>query len=105
MKKNNLFLLITFLLALTSCQSVKDGLSGAKSSNNDEFLVQKKNPLVLPPKFSELPEPKNSEKKKVLYEEDLNIEKILDLEGETMTSKIEKNKSAEDFVLNNIKNN
>ena len=38
--------LLTFLILicffLTSCQSIKDGLSGRKSENSDEFLVQKK---------------------------------------------------------------
>jgi len=105
MKKNNLVLLLTFLLVLTSCQSVKDGLSGAKSANNDEFLVQKKNPLVLPPKFLELPKPKDTDEENVLFEDTLDIEKMLGLENRSATSETEINKSAEDFVLKNIKNN
>ena len=105
MKKNNLVLLLTFLLVLTSCQSVKDGLSGTKSSNNDEFLVQKKNPLVLPPKFLELPKPKDTDEENVLFEDTLDIEKMLGLENKSATSETEINKSAEDFVLKNIKNN
>ena len=47
-------------LILFSCQSVKDGLSGNKGDNSDEFLVQKKNPLVLPPDFKKLPTPDSS---------------------------------------------
>ena len=43
------FYLLIVLLSLSSCQSVKDGLSGTKQKNSDEFLVEKKNPLVLPP--------------------------------------------------------
>ena len=37
-------ILITFvlLIMLSACQSVKDGLSGTKQNNSDEFLVQKK---------------------------------------------------------------
>jgi len=35
-------ILIILIVAFTSCQSVKDGLSGRKSENSDEFLVQKK---------------------------------------------------------------
>ena len=34
------------MLAVTSCQSVKNALSGVKKENSDEFLVQKKNPMV-----------------------------------------------------------
>ena len=57
MNKN--FLLIILLLVLCSCQGVKDALSGKKYENNDEFLVIKKNPLVLPPNFKDLPTPKD----------------------------------------------
>ena len=42
------FLIVLFSIFLTSCQSIKDGLSGSKSENSDEFLVQKKNHLVMP---------------------------------------------------------
>ena len=59
MKKINISFVLVMIIFLTSCQSVKDGLSGRKSENSDEFLVQKKNPLVLPPDYSKLPLPKN----------------------------------------------
>ena len=61
MKKilKNTFYLFIVLIALNACQSVKDGLTGKKRSNSDEFLVEKKNPLVLPPEFQELPEPES----------------------------------------------
>ena len=49
-----LFLLL-IIISLYSCQSVKDALSGKKYESSDEFLVIKKNPLVLPPDFNELP--------------------------------------------------
>ena len=54
----NLFLIIS-LFVLCSCQGVKDALSGKKYESSDEFLVIKKNPLVLPPNFKDLPTPKN----------------------------------------------
>ena len=60
--KINKFALLTFfglLFLLTSCQSAKEGLSGGKKDNTDEFLVQKKNPLVLPPDYNDLPLPKD----------------------------------------------
>ena len=113
MKKNNLVLLLTFLLVLTSCQSVKDGLSGTKSSNNDEFLVQKKNPLVLPPKFLELPKPKDEEyddededdEKNLQSEEENDIKKKLGIKNESVSQSSKTRGTAEDFVLKNIKNN
>ena len=37
--------------------SVKRGLTGAKKNSADEFLVEKKDPLILPPDFENLPIP------------------------------------------------
>ena len=60
MKKNNypIFLLI-FLLLFSGCQDVKKGFSGKKIDQGEEFLVIKKNPLVVPPDFEKMPMPKN----------------------------------------------
>ena len=60
--KINKFALLTFfglLFFLSSCGSAKEGLTGGKKDNTDEFLVQKKNPLVLPPDYNDLPLPKD----------------------------------------------
>ena len=57
MDKN--FFLVISLLFLCSCQGVKDALSGKKYESSDEFLVIKKNPLILPPNFNDLPTPKD----------------------------------------------
>jgi len=57
MSKN--FYLIILLFFLCACQNVKDALQGKKYENTDEFLVIKKNPLVLPPNFNDLPTPKD----------------------------------------------
>ena len=109
MKINNIILILVIALTGLSCQSIKDGLSGSKSENSDEFLVQKKSPLVLPPKFLELPQPidKNDETdgKNIQSEEEIDIEKMLSIKSETVSEIINTNKTAEDFVLKNIKNN
>ena len=31
-----------------------------KKNNSDEFLVEKKSPLIMPPDYNELPEPNNN---------------------------------------------
>ena len=45
----------------TSCadtfSSVKRGLTGTKADSGDEFMVRKKDPLILPPDFENLPTP------------------------------------------------
>tara|TARA_B110000037_G_C16682890_1_gene327460 strand:+ start:70 stop:402 length:333 start_codon:yes stop_codon:yes gene_type:complete len=58
MKKNNLIIKsFLILLFLNSCGTVSEGLGGSKKNGNEEFLIEKKSPLVLPPSFGELPEP------------------------------------------------
>tara|TARA_Y100001936_G_scaffold238078_1_gene269460 strand:+ start:296 stop:610 length:315 start_codon:yes stop_codon:yes gene_type:complete len=54
-----LFLIFFMMFLLASCQAAKDGLTGKKRTNADEFLVEKKNPLVLPPSYGDLPNPDN----------------------------------------------
>ena len=105
MKINNIILILLVALVGLSCQSIKDGLSGKKSENSDEFLVQKKSPLVLPPKFLELPQPKDKDEENILLEEEIDIEKILNIKSQTISETNKSNKTAEDFVLKNIKNN
>ena len=58
--KINKFALLTFfglLFFLSSCGS--GALTGGKKDNTDEFLVQKKNPLILPPDYNDLPLPQD----------------------------------------------
>ena len=82
MKKNNypIFLLI-FLFLLSGCQDVKKGFSGKKIDQGEEFLVIKKNPLVVPPDFEKMPLPKNETEKsnsiKVENNQDSDFEKLL----------------------------
>ena len=49
--------LIIFLFSLNACQATKDALTLKKKPSGDEFLVEKKSPLVLPPNFGKLPLP------------------------------------------------
>ena len=103
--KINYFLIIilSFLMLLNSCQSVKDGLTGTKrSKGSDEFFVEKKKPLVLPPDFLDMPTPKPTEKKQ---RSGPTIEDILEInEDENNTSQSENDKSLEESILEKIKN-
>ena len=60
MLKKTIYIFLVFLL-VTSCggtfDSVKRGLTGSKANTADEFLVKKKDPLILPPDFENLPIP------------------------------------------------
>ena len=61
MIKNKIFFLFGIMFLITSCantwDSVKRGMSGRKANTSDEFLVEKKDPLVLPPNYDQLPTP------------------------------------------------
>ena len=50
-------LLFLILINLIGCQSAKDAFTLKKKNNSDEFLVEKKSPLVLPPDYGKLPVP------------------------------------------------
>ena len=66
-----------------SCQSLKNAVSGVKQENSDEFLVQKKNPLVLPPDFTDLPVPFEESSKVTEVQIEYDIEKLLGVENNT----------------------
>ena len=55
LKKITYILLFIFLVSCANTfDSVKRGLTGAKKNSADEFLVKKKDPLILPPDFENL---------------------------------------------------
>ena len=59
MHKKIIYILF-LLIFITSCgtfDSVKRGLTGEKKKSSDEFLIKKKDPLILPPDFEDLPLP------------------------------------------------
>ena len=104
MQNKYIFLIFIFFL-LNACQTIQDGLAGNKNKNSDEFLIEKKNPLEIPPDFGSLPKPKaESENADQAEEIEKDIEKLLQ-HSEIDTSFESKEKSAEDFVLKQIKNN
>ena len=106
MKKNNIFLILFVMLVLTSCQSLKNAVSGVKQENSDEFLVQKKNPLVLPPDFTDLPEPFEESTKVTEVQIEEDIEKLLGMENSVENTNNTSNAdSIESFILKKIKEN
>lgn len=91
---------------LLGCQSVKQGLEGSKKSKSaEEFLIEKKNPLVLPPDFSKLPTPKNSTENEI-DQGNFEIEDILKKNSKKNVKNSSKKKSSlEESILKKIKKN
>ena len=89
----NLILIILIPLFLYSCASAKSALQGQKrSEQSDEFLVEKKNPLAMPPDFDILPAPGNEQ---ALLGEDVDASEI------KMLLKIPKKNKDENISENN----
>src|SRR5210317_935470 len=53
------FIILNIVLMLCSCGTIKEGFTNQKKNSSDEFLVEKKLPLVMPPDYDELPIPKD----------------------------------------------
>ena len=97
------------LIILNSCglgSSIKSAVTGQTKPVGDEFLVEKKNPLVLPPNFNDLPEPKDG--KNLADGENFNVKdnvkKLIKNKG--LNENIEKENSLgslEESILKKIK--
>ena len=61
MKYIKIIVFLNFILFFSSCTSVKEGFSNQKRNNSDEFLVEKKSPLITPPDYNDLPVPGSNE--------------------------------------------
>ena len=81
-------LIIIFSLSLYACGTVKEGFSAKKrSEQSDEFLVQKKNPLAMPPDYEKLPTPGNQEVSPETFSGNDEVKDLLNIqEGEISNS-------------------
>ena len=99
--------LLFFLLFLYSCGSVGEALQGKKRSDQgDEFLIDKKNPLTMPPDFDKLPIPGEASIKstKDIVSDQSKIENLLkNSEILNDTSSSEQSTSIESSILKKIK--
>jgi len=103
MKYFKIFTLICFVLYIYSCGTIKEGFTNQKKNSSDEFLVEKKSPLVLPPDYDNLPSPDIGS-----LDNDRNENKIKDLvsTNENLSEKKnEINDSLEESLLKKIKKN
>ena len=102
---NKKLLFIVTLFFLSSCQNVKDALTGKKYENSDEFLVIKKNPLILPPNFNDLPSPKDVVDNNQIENIENEIEDLISSVKDNSEELLESSSSSdtESFVLEKIK--
>ena len=67
------FIILNIILMLYSCGTIKEGFTNQKKNSSDEFLVEKKSPLVMPPSYGELPIPTNEKTSKKNQTNNINI--------------------------------
>ena len=103
MKKITVFFIALFFLA--SCGSSKDAFTLKKKSSTDEFLVEKKKPLVLPPDYGKLPMPQDSQINNNNEIEDEEINFLINNDSKNLSSTVEKDSkstSIEKSILEKI---
>ena len=104
---NKIIIIIFFLITActSSWENIKKGLGGAKRTSTDEFLVRKKEPLVMPPKWKNLPEPGGVMKSDDEVREPTDIEELIKLgkNKESSTNYEQGNGSLEESILKRIK--
>tara|TARA_B100001287_G_C22216269_1_gene314790 strand:+ start:79 stop:351 length:273 start_codon:yes stop_codon:yes gene_type:complete len=86
------------------CSSIKEGFRSQKKNSTDEFLVEKKSPLVMPPEYNELPVPEIENFESEIEEEN-DIKKLLTNSNNTNSNSNEQNKNFKNSILDKIKNN
>ena len=99
-----IFIFVMFAIFTSGCQGIKESLSNKRKANTDEFLVKKKNPLIMPPEFYELPRPADANEI-VKKEEDKDIDLLKLLKTNKNKTKIITNKSLEKSILKELNKN
>ena len=106
MNKLILFLIL-ILFAVNGCSSVKEAFDPQRKNGSEEFLVEKKAPLSMPPNFDELPIPK-SQKTEEIEQEDGIQNLILSTENNEQNSSnkdIPSESNLEISIINQINKN
>ena len=96
------FILLNIIIFLTSCGVVKEGFSNNKKNNSDEFLVEKKSPLIMPPDFDKLPIPNDKENE--IEIKNNQIKKLLS-KDQNQKNNSNTSKNFEETILEKIKKN
>ena len=104
MKYVRIIIFLNFILFFSSCSSMKEGFSNQKRNNSDEFLVEKKSPLITPPDYNDLPVPSSDDK--TLNDKNVIKSLISNENDQDIKNNNEKklNKNFEESLIDKIKN-
>ena len=85
--KLNILIIIFFSFFLYSCQTAKEALGGKKrSEQGDEFLVQKKNPLAMPPDYEKLPTPGGKKVSPETFSKNSDVKDLLNIDESALNN-------------------
>jgi len=105
-KTKNFFLISCLSIMIYSCSGAQDVIQGKKrSDSNDEFLVEKKNPLMMPPDYEDLPMPVDNESsgyKDSVNESDSELIKLIQSENENNIKEVDTNSNLEKSIIEKI---
>ena len=96
-KKISIFLTIVFLSSCSGFSEAGKALRNEKTRTTDEFLIEKRKPLSIPPNMNELPKPKSQTA--VKEKSKTNIGTAINESDSKEKSKLEK------ILLEEIRNN
>ena len=90
---------------MASCNTVNNALTNPKKNSTDEFLVEKKSPLVMPPDYNELPIPNENNEQK--DKNDSEFKTLISKKGQDAEAdnNQDNNKNIEELILDKIKKN
>ena len=95
-KYSSLILILVMAVLFSGCSSVKSAFDSGRKNGSEEFLVEKKSPLSMPPDFDELPVPKADIEKKV--DQDKDIELLITKDAAKQENIDQINNSDEEFL-------
>ena len=79
--KLTILIIILFSILLYACEAAKNAIEGKKrSEQSDEFLVEKKNPLAMPPDYEKLPTPGNQEVSPETFSDNDEVKDLLNVQ-------------------------
>ncbi len=107
MKVLNIPLILILASLISSCGTVKDAFTNQKKNSSDEFLVEKKSPLSMPPDYKELPVPKTSQNQS--ENDDKKIKSLItnndNIEDQNTKNSNNQSQDFEQTILEKIKQN
>tara|TARA_Y100000389_G_C17174740_1_gene370917 strand:+ start:258 stop:587 length:330 start_codon:yes stop_codon:yes gene_type:complete len=106
-KKYKFLILIGIVsLVLSNCSTVKKAFDPQRKNSSEEFLVEKKSPLSMPPDFDILPVPENNNEDNQDQSKDIELLISENEKGNNQSIEIKSpDTDFEKLILDKIKNN